>query len=101
MTENGHLLFVLHIFNEHKTNAPVYWLIVMSLGGPPKNKAATTQFPGRFRPNQQIGLLIVMSLGGGIKRNGQNCPHGAKMTPVAYPSEPQNPFKLPGYQYGI
>ena len=58
--------------------------IVMLLGGPPKNEA-TTQFPCRFHPNQRVCLLIVMSVGGGIKRNGQNCPCGAKMATVAYP----------------
>ena len=67
---------------------------------PPKSEAAK-QSPGRFRPNQRGSRLIVMLLGGGIKWNGQNCPHGAKLTPVAYPSESQNPFKLQGYQYGI
>ena len=45
------------------------------------------QSPGRFCPNQRVCLLIVMSLGGGIKQNGQNCPHGAKMAAVAYPPE--------------
>ena len=31
--------------------------------------------------------LIVMSLGGDIKRNGRNCPHGAKIAAVTYPPE--------------
>ena len=31
--------------------------------------------------------LIVMSLGGGIKRNGRNRPHGAKIAADTYPPE--------------
>ena len=51
---------------------------------PPKSEAATPS-PGRFCPRQHGHQLIVMSLGGSIKRNDQNCWHGAKMAAVTYP----------------
>jgi len=50
---------------------------------------ATTPSSGRcrFSPRQRGRQLIVMSLGGDIKWNSRNCPHGAKMAPVAHPPE--------------
>ena len=54
---------------------------------PPSKSEAATPSPGRFSPRQRGRQLIVMSLRGGIKRNSQNCPHGAKMAPVAQPPE--------------
>jgi hypothetical protein len=43
--------------------------------------------PGHFRPCQRSLRFIVMLLGGDIKGSGRNCPHGAKMVAVTYPSE--------------
>jgi len=51
--------------------------------------------PSRFRPRQCGRRLIVMSLGGGIKWNGRNCPHGAKMAAVAYPPPTAQNHRFP------